>query len=520
MPSPNINPIIPGFAPDPSVVLVDDTFFLVNSSFHMFPGLPIYASKDLTSWKHIGNAINRQGQISLTISRTILCPPHANGDVMLSTGGLYAPTIRYQNGTFYIVCTNVIHDCSSDDGKPENFIVSSRNIWTNEWSDPIYFDFNGIDPSIFFDDSGRAYIQGSAGPGPMTKIHLFEVDLKTGKKLSEEKKIWDGTGGIYPEGPHIYKKDGFYYLVISEGGTHDDHMITVARSKNIWGPYEQFEKNPILTARGTDEYIQYTGHSDMFQDPQGRWWAVCLGVRKDESRFIMGRETFLTTGEWPEGDWPSFNRVKSNPKFPGGTELVRADSTLPLTAEPMVDWLYIRDAVFSNYKFSNGGKTATLTASQDDMSQWEKPVTFVGKRQRLLQGNATVTMHTPPVSSDAHLRAGIAYYKDEHRYMKLFYDFSAFEMVFEIVNNAKKTSSTVRHDIQIESVVSLRIEYTERSLQLSYRNGADSTAWISFDGFDTLEMTGPDFVGPVIGIFAVATAPHTHVQFDDLEIDK
>ncbi|KFZ19571.1 hypothetical protein V502_03535 [Pseudogymnoascus sp. VKM F-4520 (FW-2644)] len=519
MSSSHINPIIPGFAPDPSVVLVDDTFFLVNSTFHLFPGLPIYVSKDLTSWKHIGNAINRQSQLSLAVSSTRLSPPHENGDVMLATGGLYAPTIRYQNGTFYVVCTNVIHDSSSADGKPENFIVSSRNIWSNEWSDAIYFDFNGIDPSLFFDDNGRAYIQGSAGPGPMTKIHLFEVDLKTGKKLSEEKNIWDGTGGIYPEGPHIYKKDGLYYLLISEGGTHDDHMITVARSKDIWGPYDSFEKNPILTARGTDEYIQYTGHSDMFQDQHGRWWGVCLGVRKDESRYIMGRETFLTTGEWLEGEWPSLKQVKSNPKLPGGTELVRSDGTLPLTAESMVDYLYIRDAVLSNHKFSNGDKTIILTASKADISQWEQPVTFVGKRQRRLKGNTMVTMHTPPISIDAHLKAGIAYYKDEHRYMKLFYDFSATEMVFEVVNNAKKISRTVRHDIQLGDVVALRIEYTERSFQLSYRNGADSAAWIGFDGLDTLEMTGPDFVGPVIGIFAIAEAQDAHVQFDDLEID-
>ena len=466
-----------------------------------------------------GNAINRQSQLSLTVSRTILCPRDEHGDVMLSNGGLYAPTIRYQNGTFYIVCTNIIHDRSSDDGKPENFIVSSRNIWSNEWSDAIYFDFNGIDPSIFFDDNRRAYIQGSAGPGPMTKIHLFEIDLQTGKKLSEEKKIWDGTGGIYPEGPHIYKKDGLYYLVISEGGTFEDHMITVARSKDIWGPYEQFEKNPILTARGTDEYIQYTGHSDIFQDPHGRWWGVCLGVRKDESRLIMGRETFLMTGEWLEGEWPSLNRVKSSPKFPGGTELVRADGTLPLTAEPMVDYLYIRDAVLGDHQFSNGGKTITLRGSQDDISQWEKPVTFVGKRQRLLRGHAMVTMHKPPISSGAHLRAGIAYYKDEHRYMKLFYDFSTSEMAFEVVNNAKKISRTVRQDVQLGSVVALRIEYTERFFQISYRNGADSAAWSGFDGLDTLEMTGHDFVGPVIGIFAITTAHDVHVQFDDLEID-
>jgi hypothetical protein len=154
------------------------------------------------------------------------------------------------------------------------------------------------------------------------------------------------------------------------------------------------------------------------------------------------------------------------------------------------------------------------------MSQWEKPVTFVGKRQRLLKGNATVTMHKPSISSDAHLRAGIAYYKDEHRYMKLFYDFSTSEMVFEVVNNAKRISRTVRHDVQLESVVALRIEYTERSLQLSYRNGENSAPWISFDGLDTLEMTGPDFVGPVIGVFAIATTQNTHVQFDDIEVDR
>jgi beta-xylosidase len=230
---------------------------------------------------------------------------------MLATGGLYAPTIRYYNGTVYIVCTNIIHPGNSTEDITQNFIVSTNNIWSNEWSDPIYFDFHGIDPSIFLDDDGRAYIQGSASPGPMTKIHLFEIDLKTGEKLSEEKKIWDGTGGIYPEGPHIYKKDGWYYLMISEGGTHEGHMITVARSRDIWGSYEAFERNPILTTKGTDEYIRYTGHCDMFEDQQGKWWAGCLGVRKDkEGRFVMGRETFLTTGEWLEGDWPKLNQVK------------------------------------------------------------------------------------------------------------------------------------------------------------------------------------------------------------------
>lgn len=129
-------------------------------------------------------------------------------------------------------------------------------------------------------------------------------------------------------------------------------------------------------------------------------------------------------------------------------------------------------------------------------------------------------MHKPPILSGANLRAGIAYYKDKHCYIKLFYNFSASEIVFEVVNNAKKILRTVRHDVQLGIVVALRIEYTERFFQLSYRNGADSAAWIGFNGLDILEMTGPDFVSPVVGIFVIATAQDAHVQFDDLEIDR
>jgi len=175
---------------------------------------------------------------------------------MHNTGGLYAPTIRHHNGTVYIVCTNVLHADSWTQDQTENFIVSTTDIWSGQWSDAIPFSFQGIDPSIFFDSDGKSYIQGSAAPGPMTRIHLFEIDLRTGEKLSEEKEIWKGTGGEYPEGPHLYKKDEWYYVVISEGGTFEGHMITVARSRDIWGPYEAFERNPILTARDTREYIR------------------------------------------------------------------------------------------------------------------------------------------------------------------------------------------------------------------------------------------------------------------------
>lgn len=439
---------------------------------------------------------------------------------MLATGGLYAPTIRYYNGTVYIVCTNIIHPGNSTEDITQNFIVSTNNIWSNEWSDPIYFDFHGIDPSIFLDDDGRAYIQGSASPGPMTKIHLFEIDLKTGEKLSEEKKIWDGTGGIYPEGPHIYKKDGWYYLMISEGGTHEGHMITVARSRDIWGSYEAFERNPILTTKGTDEYIRYTGHCDMFEDQQGKWWAGCLGVRKDkEGRFVMGRETFLTTGEWLEGDWPKLNQVKMNQVLPDGKELVRLEGTLPLTADPMVDYLYIRDLILGIHQISNAGKTLTLTASKADMSQWAEPVTFIGKRQRQLRGSSTVTMHKPTLSTNANFKAGLAYYKDEHRYIKLYYDFSVSAMTFELANNAKSISKTARHQVEMKDVVVLRVEYAESSYHFSYQIEEGPIVWASFDLVDSIDVTGPDFVGPVIGVFATAETEGIQVRFEDLKVD-
>lgn len=332
---------------------------------------------------------------------------------MHATGGLYAPTIRHHNGTFYIVCTNIIHKDNTNEDTMANFILSTRDIWSKEWSDPVYFEFHGIDPSIFFDDDGRSYIQGSASPGPMTKIHLFEIDLETGKKLSQEVKIWDGTGGIYPEGPHMYKKDSWYYLMISEGGTHEGHMVTVARSRDICGPYEPCSNNPILTARNTNEYIQYTGHCDMFQDQHDRWWGVCLGVRKQDGRYVMGRETFLTHGTWPEDEWPKMSQVKMNPLLPDETRLMRSEQAR-LTAEPKADYLYIRDAKLEDHDLSRDGKTLVLTASKKGFSQWKEPVTFVGKRQRSLTGTTSVEMRLAS-QSNLGLKAGLAYYKDEFR---------------------------------------------------------------------------------------------------------
>lgn len=180
----------------------------------------------------------------------------------------------------------------------QNFIISTKDIWRDTWSDPVLFYFHGLDTSLFFDQENRAFIQGgwalNSQGQPRTTIKQVEIDIHTGKLLSDTKEIWTGFAKYDSEGPHMYLKDGYYYLLIAEGGTFEHHMLTIARSKSIWGPFESHAKNPILTADGTKEYIQNVGHGDIFQDATGEWWAVVLGVRNRHDRFPLGRETFLT----------------------------------------------------------------------------------------------------------------------------------------------------------------------------------------------------------------------------------
>jgi beta-xylosidase len=490
-----INPIIPGFAPDPSVVLVDGTYFLVNSTFHLFPGLPIYTSNDLIHWHQIGNAINRPGQLPLSKSSTLIHPLD-EGDHLYATGGLYAPTIRNHNNTFYIVCTNVVNVSKSEGGKEsetQNFIISTTDIYANAWSDPISFSFNGIDPSLFFDHDGKAYLVGSRSPGPKTKIVCFEIDVETGKKLSEEKELWHGTGGIYPEGPHIYLYNSYYYLMIAEGGTHEGHTVTMARSKSLWGPYEASPKNPILSAAGTDEYVQCTGHCEAFDGKDGEWWGVCLGIRmRALGLYGLGRETFLVKGKWSEDGWLSFERAKL---ILEGVEQVREQERL--TAAPEVALLYIRDPETTRYNIADG--TFTLTASPHDLTSPEASPTFIGKRQRRLQGSSSVTLTSR--SSDSNLSAGLAVYKDEHRFLRILFSHNSINV--QIVNKAKEIDRTETRSLEGEEykTIGFVIHYTEMEYRLCYRVGDGAEKELC--KVDTMELTDKDFVGPIAGVYAV-----------------
>ena len=288
------NPILPGFYPDPSVCAVGDDYYIVNSSFAYFPGLPIMHSKDLAHWEQIGNALDRSSQLPLK-------------DAGVSRG-LFAPTIRYYDGVYYIICTNVSYG--------GNFIVTAEDP-KGPWSEPHYLeDADGIDPSLFFDDDGKCYYIGTH-PNPDGcqydgdwYIYISEVDIKNFKLTGEKKNVWNGAmkGIHWPEGPHLYKIGDYYYIIHAEGGTGPEHAICCARSKTVFGPYENNFKNPIFTHRhlGKRYPIKYVGHGDLFQAANGEYFMVMLAVRPTKGLTTMGRETFLARVYF-EDEWPLVN---------------------------------------------------------------------------------------------------------------------------------------------------------------------------------------------------------------------
>ncbi|MFY0626574.1 MAG: glycoside hydrolase family 43 protein [Reichenbachiella sp.] len=278
------NPILSGFYPDPSICRVGDTYYMVNSSFEWFPGIPIHQSKDLVNWENIGYGLHRPDQIVYK-------------DGLRNSNGIFAPTIRHNNGTYYIITTMV-----SQQG---NFILKAQNP-EGPWSEPLWIDDTpGIDPSLFWDNDGRCYytgagiIDGSNGEWPgKNGVWMQEIDPDSGILKGEKKQLTFGhaSNARWAEGPHLYKIDGEYLLLIGEGGTGEYHAVTVFNSKDLWGPYIPNHANPVMTHRhlGRTHPIGQTGHADLVQTQNGDWWSVMLAKRQVEGFVTLARETFLS----------------------------------------------------------------------------------------------------------------------------------------------------------------------------------------------------------------------------------
>ena len=417
------NPILAGFYPDPSICRVGNDYYMVNSTFSYFPGIPVFHSKDLVNWKLIGHVMDRPEQMDLTglgVSR-----------------GIFAPAIRFNKGIFYVTCTLV------DAGG--NFIVTSASP-EGPWSNPVWIPkINGIDPSMFFDDNGKAYIiYNSVAPdnkplydGHRT-IRMYEFDVENLKVVGEEKVLVNGgvdlsKKPVWIEGPHIFKVNDYYYLIAAEGGTGDQHSEVVFRSDNVDGPYVPYEKNPILTQRHLDpdrkNPITSTGHADLIQTENGDWLAVFLGCRpysmSGDGFYNTGRETFLAPVKWIDG-WPIINpdyeEVQYEYSYPLESEKDLAERPYSGNFEMQdefdedqlnINWMFLRTPHEKWYSLEERKGFLSLQLIPETCSEKMNPA-FLGHRQQHLNCSATTAIDFKPESENE--KAGLLIFQNEEHF--------------------------------------------------------------------------------------------------------
>lgn len=390
------NPIIPGFHPDPSICRVGDDYYLINSSFEWFPGIPIFHSKDLVNWEQIGHVLDRPSQMAMNPG-------------MKASNGIWAPTLRYNKGIFYVIVT--CQDCGG------NFYVTAQKP-EGPWSDPIYIqDSPGIDPELFFDDNGKTYYVGSSqgkwGPPRRwtweDRIYIQEIDLKTGILKGGKTHLTSGhaSNAKWCEGPHIYKHNGKYFLFVSEGGTWNNHSVTCHVADSVKGPYIPIDANPVLTHRHLGNLADITtiGHADLVETQNGDWYAVMLGVRPIQGFRNLGRETFLTSLEW-QGNQPVFNPGKGRVLM----EDIRPNlAWSPMTELPVTDnfdnpklnfyWNFLRTPFKKWYSLDEQKGWLKIMLRREKITELVNP-SFIARRQEHHQFEASTRMSFNPESDN------------------------------------------------------------------------------------------------------------------------
>lgn len=500
------NPILAGFYPDPSVVRAGDRYYLVNSTFAYFPGIPVFESRDLVHWTQVGHVIDRPSQLDF--------------DGLGMSRGVFAPTIEHHDGTFYVVNTSV------DAGG--NFIATAKDP-AGPWSDPIWLKgIDGIDPSLFFDD-GRVYLINNDAPEgtPLYEGHraiwMTELDPDTLQAVGPRKVLLNGgmdlsEKPIWIEGPHLYKRDGWYYLVCAEDGTGPQHSQVVARSRDIRGPYTPYAHNPILTQRDLpddrSDAITNAGHADLVEGTDGNWWAVFLASRVyDVRHYNTGRETFLLPVTWKDG-WPVIlEHGKRIPQVAPSPAFARSDATqAPLSGnftwrddfdKPALDatWMFARvpKQPWADVK-SHPGKLA-IHPLHEGLDTLRNP-SFLARRQQHLAFDATTSMTVP---DDDGTEAGLAAFQNERHWL-------AF--VARRTKDGVELSLRERRGAKTKTLASTQLPRGTQQLQLKvsadggdYAFGYDTGAgwrWLKQDVDGTVLSTdvAGGFIGATIGPYA------------------
>jgi alpha-N-arabinofuranosidase len=520
------NPILTGFYPDPSVVKVGADYYLINSTFAYFPGLPIFHSKDLKNWKQVGNVISRPSQMNFMGHRM--------------TRGLFAPSISYKDGVYYVVCTLI--------DKGGNFVVTAKDP-SGPWSDPTWLpEVNGIDPSIYFDDSKAYIIYNSDAPEnkPLYSGHrtikIFEFDAAKLKVVGEEKILVNGGVDItkkpvWIEGPHILKTKDWYYLYAAEGGTSVNHSEVILRSKSVSGPYTPYENNPILTQRDLPvdrkNPITSAGHAQFVDGPDGKTYAIFLAVRPYRGNFYnTGRETFIAPVEWKDG-WPVINPQHkeiqySYPVSYAETKQVNArpqsgNFNYAITFEKTLDpaLLFLRSIDSSSFSLS-AANGLTMKLKPETCMETGNP-SFIGKRQQHLYCS-TETLLEFNSKSDGE-KAGLVIFQDERHFYYLCKSLSAGKSVVQLYkSNTETPTMDLMNEVEaVSEKVLLRIGAEGEKYNFSYSDkpGKWSVLMDNIDGtFLSTEVAG-GFIGCVFGMYVTSsgapssnTASFKHLKYN------
>ena len=503
------NPIVAGFYPDPSICRKGDTYYLVHSSFSFFPGVPIFTSKDLVNWKQIGHVLDRPSQLNI-VSQDI-------------SAGIFAPTIEYNpyNDTFYMITT-----FSWDIG---NFYVKSKDP-SKGWSDPILLpEVQGIDPSFYFDEDGKGYIVHNAEPdnGPdwdgQRAIRIHEFDVENDRTIGKNKEIV--RGGVNPadkpiwiEAPHLYKINGYYYLMCAEGGTGGWHSEVIFRSSSPWGAFVPGNNNPILTQRtlpnDRNDKITCAGHADMIETPNGEWWAVFLACRPygtTGDMYNTGRETFLLPVTWkdefptilPNGE--QIPVVVDKPGLTQDSEYLTGNFTYNQEFNDKTldySWIYIRTPREEFYKIEDGKlKITPLSISIEE----KKSPSVILRRQQHTNFSAETKLEFTPKSDNDF--AGFTVFQNE-KYQFLFgktiVNGKESLIVYRMENNKEVLASITLS--KKDAPVMLKVEGKGRYYDFLY--SYDGKSWSKLvadsDASNLSTERSGGFVGACIGLYATS----------------
>lgn len=485
------NPVHRGFYPDPSIIRVGEDYYMVNSTFQYFPAIVISHSRDLIHWETIGHAITSNDYLDIS-------------DIY-DSHGIWAPDISYHNGVFYIFAPLRLNGLDPGKTVMRRQLVMKAERPEGPYSKPICLEVDDIDPSHFVDDDGSHYL--IIAPG----ITIVKLSDDCSRVLSEPVTVWAGTGERAPEGPHILKKDGYYYAVLAEGGTGYGHRISVARAKNLYGPYEACPYNPVLMQRDPHAKIQRAGHGKLVQTQKGDWWIVYLCGRPNQGNYTtIGRETALDPVRWTDDGWFVINEGRGPSEFQYAPDL--PEHPVPVRNfddfdSPVLgaDWQFVRNPDNSAWSLTERPGYFRIWTGDGDLNLRKAKNTLV-RREKDHCYTATVKLEFNPNRNGE--QAGLTCYYSTNSYIK-------FGMVYEdglrlrLVENRGGVVSVVAETGMIsESVVYLRVETRNQTRVFSY--SSDGEQWITVGQINDCTFLSDEGVpnerkrhtGTMVGIYA------------------